>query len=361
MNTRMQLWKSYRDNIEKNASLQKAVKESNEKLKILHSRLINVFPEYDQKYKSNLSKFEATISKVEQAPSIPSDNIEKLIENINKLENENDSSFAAIDKIDFASDELKGTIKIIKSGKINKVNYIETNLSDMQVSKTKIIELGEKMEKHRIAIDGPSGSGKSTVAKKIASKYNLKYINTGLVYRAIAYKLIQDEINVNDERAVESSLPGINIKLLRNEIVELNGVEITKELRSDEVSQTASVVASYSKVRIFAVNIQKIEGTRNGVVMDGRDTTFKIMPNADVKIFLDTSPEVRARRRQEQNQELGYSTDYNTILKEIQIRDERDRTRETDPLHITKGAHLIDASDMTIDQVVDTIVNIIEK
>lgn len=217
------------------------------------------------------------------------------------------------------------------------------------------------MEEFRIAIDGPSGSGKSTVAKQIAKKYNLKYINTGLVYRAVALKLIEDKINIDDAIAVESSLNSIKVKLLRNEIVELNGIEVSDALRSDLVSQNASIIATYPAVRKYAVNIQKSESARSGVIMDGRDTTFKIMPNADFKFFLDTSPEVRAKRRLSQNEEFGYSTDYDKILKEIKTRDHRDRTRKVDPLHKTKDAYLINASDMTIEEVVEKIIQIIEK
>lgn len=361
MNTRMELWKEYREGIERNASLQKAVMESNEKLNILHSRLLKVYPEYGEKYSTKLSQFEAAVNKIEQSPSIPINGISTLLEEINKIDNTNDSSFSSINNIEFGSDELIETLKSISERKLKKVEYISTASNNVMFGKTNVVMLGEKMEEFRIAIDGPSGSGKSTVAKQIAKKYNLKYINTGLVYRAVALKLIEDKINIDDAIAVESSLNSIKVKLLRNEIVELNGIEVSDALRSDLVSQNASIIATYPAVRKYAVNIQKSESARSGVIMDGRDTTFKIMPNADFKFFLDTSPEVRAKRRLSQNEEFGYSTDYDKILKEIKTRDHRDRTRKVDPLHKTKDAYLINASDMTIEEVVEKIIQIIEK
>lgn len=357
----MELWKDYRDSIERNISLQKAVMYSNEKLNVLHKRLIEVFPEYDEKYKTQLSKFEATVNKIEQAPTIPTQNIDLIIEEINKIENDGNSSFSAIDNLSFESEELVKVLEEVQKGKINNIQYIKTYDDGIKMNETTVIELGEKMYDYRIAIDGPSGSGKSTVAKEIARIYNLKYINTGLVYRAIALHIIENGLDVQDEDEVVNELKNINIKLLKNEIVELNGHEVSNALRSDDVSQNASIVASYSAVRKFAVDIQKHEGARKGVIMDGRDTTFKIMPDADVKIFLDTSPEVRAKRRVDQNEELGYSTNYEEILEEIRIRDRRDRTREVDPLHVTEGAHLIDASEMSIDDVVQKIQDIIRE
>ncbi|NQZ65979.1 MAG: (d)CMP kinase [Mycoplasmatales bacterium] len=217
------------------------------------------------------------------------------------------------------------------------------------------------MSNIRIAIDGPSGSGKSTIAKLIAKKYNLKYINTGLVYRALAFKLIELGINIQNEDKVKENIQNIKINLLENEIVDLNGVKLDSELRSDNVSQASSVIASYSSVRNYAVKIQMLEASRKGVIMDGRDTTFKIMPDADFKFFLDTDAEIRAKRRVEQNSKIGFSTDYEKILSEIKIRDHRDRTREVDPLHQTADAHLIDTSEMTIENVVKEIIEIIEK
>ena len=353
----MELWKKYREDIEKNISLQKDVIKSNEKLNILYNRLLKAFPEYEGKYKTELSKFEASISKVQQAPTISSDKILNIIDKIAEQE-EKVLGHNSFENINFQSDELKATIAGLKEVKKTKIEYVDPHeYSDDIIVKTKTIKLGVKVRDYRIAIDGPSGSGKSTVAKKVAKRFGLKYINTGLVYRAIAFHMEEEFIDVNERELVISELPNIEIKILKNEIIELNGRELSTELRADIISQNASIVASYPEVRNFASEIQIIEGKRKSVVMDGRDTTFRIMPDADLKIFLDTSPEVRARRRVKQNEELGYPTDYDEILNEIKVRDQRDRNRKKDPLHKTEDAHLIDASEMTIDEVVEKISN----
>lgn len=217
------------------------------------------------------------------------------------------------------------------------------------------------MKKINIAIDGPSGSGKSTVAKLISEKYHLTYINTGLVYRAIALNAILNHIDINDEKAVALSLEENMIELHENEVVFLKGNDVSYQLRDDKVSRSASIVAAMTPVRKFAIKLQKKYATKQGIIMDGRDTTFRIMPNADLKIFLDTSPKVRAERRQIQNQELGFNNNYDQILSEIKARDHRDKNREIDPLHKVEDAHLIDASNMSIKEVVAYISNLIDK
>lgn len=360
MNTRMELWKEYRESIEKNNTLQKAVLASNKKLKILHDRLLKIYPDYDIKHKSSLLKYEATIKKIENIPSISYEKLHEILDAINELELSDNLSYSKIDSISFVDESLVKVLDTLKDRNSQALEYIHTNEEEEIFSEVKEIKLGGVMrEKYRIAIDGPSGSGKSTIAKRIAELYGLKYINTGLVYRAIAFEIIRSKINPKNEEEVSNLLNNIRIKMLPNEVIDLNGEEITLALRSDEVSQVASIVASYPKVRDFAVNIQKEEANKESVIMDGRDTTFKIMPDADIKIFLDTSAEVRAKRRVDQNKKLGYSIDYDEILKEIKIRDKRDRTRSVDPLHKTDDAHLIDASDMSIDEVVEKIKEII--
>ncbi|MCK5945836.1 MAG: (d)CMP kinase, partial [Mycoplasmataceae bacterium] len=131
--------------------------------------------------------------------------------------------------------------------------------------------------------------------------------------------------------------------------------DVTKEVRADVVSSKASIVASISNVREWAVTLQQQAAESKGVVMDGRDTTFVVLPNADIKIFLDTDVKVRAKRRQEQNEKLGFSTNYDKVLKELEVRDHRDRTREKDPLHKTEDAILIDSSKISLEDVVKKI------
>lgn len=361
MKTRMELWKEYRESIEKNTSLLKAVDSSNEKLRILYKRLLEVYPNYENVYKSELLQFEAAVDKINQAPEIPMDEIERFLEELNEIEMNETSVISSINNISFSSSELEHTLKLLEERRKESFKFFEIEIESDGVFEMNEVNLGGRVSKLRIAIDGPSGSGKSTVAKQIAKMYHMKYINTGLVYRAIALFAIKNSIDINNESKIVETLKDIKIQMHKNEMINLNGEEVTKELRSDIVSKNASVAASYKDVREFAVDIQKAEGSQPGVIMDGRDTTFKIMPDADIKIFLDTSAEVRANRRLEQNRELGYSTDYEEILKDITERDFRDRNREVDPLHKTKDAILIDASKMTIQEVVKQIEDIIEN
>ena len=151
------------------------------------------------------------------------------------------------------------------------------------------------------------------------------------------------------------------MNLLENEVVLLNGTDVSLELRSDASSDAASKVAAIPEVRTWALKLQQAYGENGGVIMDGRDTTFKVLPNAEVKIFLDTSAEVRAQRRVDQNKELGFEINYDFILEEIKVRDHRDRNRETDPLHQTEDAILIDSSNLNLQQVVEEISKVIER
>ncbi|RTZ68269.1 MAG: (d)CMP kinase [Tenericutes bacterium] len=216
------------------------------------------------------------------------------------------------------------------------------------------------MKKINIAIDGPSGSGKSTAAKAVAKELGLKYINTGLVYRSIAFYVIDNSIPLK-EKDIVNSLKDIKIKLLRFEKVDLNGQKLFDELREDKVSKVAAIVASMTPVREFALKIQRYYASTKGIVMDGRDTTFKIMPKADLKIFLDTDVKERAKRRVNQNKSLGYDINYDEVLKEIKARDKLDRNRKKDPLHKTKDAILIDSTNISLEEVIEKIIKLAKE
>lgn len=355
MKTRMELWAEYREDIEKNISLQQSVMRSNKTLSLLYKRLLEIYPKYDTKYVSTLKTNKAKVKKVDSAPKIVIDNLETMLKEIETIEENEVSSKKPIENIQFGLKELDDVISKIKKGKIKKINYIETNFEDIKISEVKQVSLGGKMSLIRIAIDGPSGSGKSTIARKVASAFKLKYINTGLIYRAVAFYMISHKIDLTDTDKVINNLLKISISLKADEVTMLNGIDVTKELRRDEVSQGASKVGAINEVRAFATEIAIDESKKPGVIMDGRDTTFNTMKDADLKIYLETSPEVRAKRRQEQNKELGLSTDYVMILNEILERDDRDKNREKDPLHVTKDAHLIDATNMDVDKVFEEI------
>jgi len=358
MKTRKELWAEYRKDIENNISLIQAARISNEKVKVLRGRLKKIFPEYDDKYPSNFKTFDAKTKEIEKQQirsNLFFENLEKEINQINRdsITKEN------IHAIKFSSGDLDDIIKKIKDHN-SQNKFVDIANNDITLEKTKVVELKVKVKKINIAIDGPSGSGKSSAAKAVAKELKLNYINTGLVYRAIALHIIKNSIELNDE-VITKELPKIKIRLLKQERVILNGEKVFKELRDDKVSKVASVIAAMAPIREFALKVQRYYATQKGVVMDGRDTTFKVMPNADLKIFLDTDPKVRAQRRVEQNKALGYDTNFNEVFKEIVARDKRDRTREKDPLHKTEDAILIDSTNMSLKEVIEQIIKLAKE
>lgn len=357
----MELWKDYRLKIEKNISLHEAVRSSDQRFQVLEKKLLKVIPDYHERYKSNLSVIEANTANIPKVMEFDLSKLEDILESFETVEQSHGASFAAIEAIDFSSKEMDDIISEVQKGKIKGIEYVNMQTKTMsfaleQVSK---VNIGVKVRKLRIAIDGPSGSGKSTAAKLIAKKHGFNYINTGLIYRAIALNAINNNVSFEQPEQIINSYEEGMIKLMPQEVVFLKGVDVTKALRSDKVSQGASKVAAIPKIREYALEISKEYAKLPGTVMDGRDTTFKIMPDADLKIFLDTAPEVRAKRRVDQNKILGFDTNYDNILREIKERDNRDRTREVDPLHKTEDAYLIDSSDMSIEQVVKEIEKLI--
>ncbi|MDQ3635927.1 MAG: (d)CMP kinase [Acidobacteriota bacterium] len=202
-----------------------------------------------------------------------------------------------------------------------------------------------------IAIDGPSGAGKSTLGKMLAKKLNLLYLDTGAMYRAVGLAVLRAEIDVaNKEKVIETA--GISDIELVGEPdslqVLLNGSDVSKEIRTNDVSQIASIVSGISEVRKNLVERQRKLGETsvNGAVLDGRDIGTVVFPNADIKFFLTAKPEARARRRFEEDLERGRAVSFEQTLDEINERDKRDVSREDSPLRIAEDAFVIDTSEM---------------
>lgn len=361
MKTRTQLWKQYREEIEKNINLHKVVINSNKKLGVLYKRLIDVFPGYETKFKSTSKKHNIVLEKVVE-PKLPSnEKLNALLDELEELET-TVSGLSLLDEINFHSRELQDVIYKFNKGKIktSELNKQDRKFKtqEIKVNKPQSVNIGANMKKINIAIDGPSGSGKSSAAKAVAKLLGYKYINTGLVYRAIALHCINEHIDVTDELSVTSSLDKTKIVLLENEKVILNGEDVSKDVRSDHVSKAASIVASIGEVRTWSVKLQQTLAQDKGVVMDGRDTTFVVLPEAELKIYLETDAGVRATRRVEQNKVLGFSTNYEEILAELEERDYRDKNRKQDPLHRVADAILIDSSQMSLKQVIEKVNNL---
>ncbi|WAM04947.1 (d)CMP kinase [Mycoplasmopsis cynos] len=214
--------------------------------------------------------------------------------------------------------------------------------------------------KVNIAIDGPSGVGKSTVSKEIARRYGYTFINSGSVYRAIAKNVVDKGVDSRDVENVIKTLEVGMIKLLENDRIELYGNDVSHQIRADYISQITPNIAKIPEVRQFVVDyIQFMTKKRKIYIIDGRDTTFKITPHAEVKVFLWAEEKKSSRRRMLQNQELGYNTGFNEVLYDVKKRDEMDMNRAVDPLHKTEDSTYIDCTDLTIEEVIDKIIDLV--
>ncbi len=215
-----------------------------------------------------------------------------------------------------------------------------------------------------IAIDGPAGAGKSTIAKRIAAELSFIYVDTGAMYRAIAYYLIQHGISGEDVAAITEACDDIDVSIEYwegSQVVLLNGENVNPYIRTEAVSKMTSMVSAYPVVREKLLALQRKLAAENDVLMDGRDIGTCILPNADVKIYLTASSRVRAERRYLEYTARGTECSVEEIEKEIIDRDYRDMHREVAPLKQAEDAIVVDSSDMTIDQVVDTVVNMVKE
>lgn len=217
---------------------------------------------------------------------------------------------------------------------------------------------------YNIAIDGPAGAGKSTIAKRVAKELSFIYVDTGAMYRAMAYHLLKQKINGADSEAIAAACQGAEISIeYRNgeQIVLLNGENVNAYLRTEAVGNMASVSSANPSVRARLLDLQRTLAAAQSVVMDGRDIGTTILPDADVKIYLTASSATRAERRYKELSEKGEACSIEKIQKDIEERDERDMNREISPLRQARDAVLVDSSEMTIEEVVDTITGIFRE
>ena len=216
--------------------------------------------------------------------------------------------------------------------------------------------------KRVIAIDGPAGAGKSTVAKIVAEKLGYTYIDTGAMYRGVAWKTLRDDKDAPDE-AILRAVQGIDVRLACTESgtrVTVDGTDVTAEIRTPEVTHIVSRVAALGPVREKMVELQRAMAADGAVVMDGRDIGTNVLPNADVKIFLTASVEERARRRYDEMVAKGYAVDFDELKDEIASRDKQDSERAISPLRQAEDAVLLDSTALTIDEVVARILELSE-
>lgn len=205
-----------------------------------------------------------------------------------------------------------------------------------------------------IAIDGPSGAGKSTISKAVAKELGFIHIDTGALYRTIALYLSDNQIDINNEEAIKAALDDIKIQVCIEDGLQkiyLNNKEVCEELRQPNITKIASDVSKLPIVRAYLLEIQREIARENNCVMDGRDISTVVLPDATVKIFLTASPEVRAERRLKQQKEMGIIEDYDKILDDIKKRDYNDSHREIAPLKQAPDAIKIDSSKVDFDEV----------
>lgn len=213
-----------------------------------------------------------------------------------------------------------------------------------------------------VAIDGPAGSGKGTVAKLVANKCNLVYIDTGAMYRAIAYLTLRNNINITEEDKIVELAKNSKIEFINDKIY-LNDEDVSKEIRTMEVTRIVSPISSIVPLREILVDMQRKMGENakiSGVIMEGRDITTVVFPNATYKIYLDADVEERARRRFKENQEKGIQASYEEILDNIKKRDYNDMHKKVGSLMRTEDQIYIDSTNLKIDEVVDKIIEIVE-
>lgn len=205
-----------------------------------------------------------------------------------------------------------------------------------------------------IAIDGPSGAGKSTLARRLATTLRFLYVDTGAIYRTIAYYAYANHLDPADEAAVLAALPNIRIELRHDaeglQRMILNGEDVTDAIRLPQISQYASVVSAYPGVRAFLLEMQRDFARKGSVIMDGRDIGTVVLPHADVKIFLTASPEARARRRCLELEQRGTPEPFDQVLSEIQQRDWDDSHRETAPLRQAEDAVVVDTTELNFEE-----------
>ena len=222
--------------------------------------------------------------------------------------------------------------------------------------------MGKKIS---VAIDGPAGAGKSTIARRLAKEMGYRYVDTGAIYRTVAYFMDLWGVSPKDVDGVNRYIDELTIGIEYDEEgvqhMIMNGMDVTADIRTQDISQKASLVSAHAIVRDLLLDMQRDMAAKHNVIMDGRDIGTVVLPRATVKIFLTASPEVRARRRTKELLDKGQKADYQRILKEIQQRDYQDTHRQVAPLKAARDAVTLDTSEMDLDSVIAAIKEIVSR
>ena len=215
-----------------------------------------------------------------------------------------------------------------------------------------------------VAIDGPAGAGKSTISRSAANELGFIYVDTGALYRAVGVNALRNNIDTKDPEKVGKSLENITVELKFVDDVQhvfLNGEDVSEEIRLPEASMAASNVSAIPSVREFLFDLQRDIASKNNCIMDGRDIGTVVLPDAQIKIFLTASPEIRAMRRFKELQEKGAKDTYEEVLSDLKIRDYNDSHREIAPLKPAKDSITVDTSGLSLEQSINKIVSVIKE
>ena len=215
-----------------------------------------------------------------------------------------------------------------------------------------------------VAIDGPAGAGKSTAARTAAELAGFIYVDTGAMYRAIGLYFLENDVDIHDEEACSEKLPDIQVTIIHQDDVQhilLNGEDVSDRIRTQEVGEAASVTSAYPEVRAKLLDLQRDLARAYDVIMDGRDIGTTILPDADLKIFLTASADVRAMRRVSELEKRGIEADFEAVRQEILDRDERDMNREISPLRQAEDAVVLDSSYLNIEETAEEVLRLIRE
>jgi cytidylate kinase len=210
-----------------------------------------------------------------------------------------------------------------------------------------------------IAIDGPSGAGKGTVARAVARALGYRHVDTGAMYRAVAWKSLREGLGFDDEEAVAALARRATFEL--GETVRIDGIDVTNAIRTPEIDAAAASVARLAAVRATLVEKQRAYANRDGLVMEGRDIGTVVFPDADVKIYLDAAPEERARRRAHDPAHVGSAGNVDAVARALESRDQSDRTRSTSPLAIASDATTVDTTRLSIDDLIEIVLKLVRE
>lgn len=216
---------------------------------------------------------------------------------------------------------------------------------------------------YRIALDGPSGAGKSTIAKRLSAELGFVYVDTGAMYRTVGLYCLQNNVDIDDEAAVAAVLPNINIELKYidgEQRILLNGTDVSKEIRMNEVSMAASKTSAYKPVRAFLLDAQRNVAKTQSVIMDGRDIGTVVLPDAEIKIFIVGDATVRAKRRHKELLEKGQNISLQEVLEDIITRDHNDTNRAEAPLRQAKDAVLLDTTYKNFEESYEAVLEIVK-